>query len=106
MITSIFLYNKYIEIINPTTIKNLINKIQTKNVTFTINEKTKIANIPLKSLKILSQEDNRITLSYEKNSLKIDEIISYFSDKNINILDITTDDANIEDVYTLSLIHI
>ena len=100
MITSIFLYNKYIEIINPTTIKNLINKIQTKNVTFTINEKTKIANIPLKSLKILSQEDNRITLSYEKNSLKIDEIISYFSDKNINILDITTDDANIEDVYT------
>ena len=75
------------------TTKNLINKIQTKNVTFTINEKTKIANIPLKSLKILSQEDNRITLSYEKNSLKIDEIISYFADKNINILD-------------LSLIHI
>ena len=82
------------------TTKNLINKIQTKNVTFTINEKTKIDNIPLKSLKILSQVDNRITLSYEKNSLKIDEIISYLSDKNINILDITTDDANIEDVYT------
>ena len=82
------------------TTKNLINKIQTKNVTFTINEKTKIDNIPLKSLKILSQVDNRITLSYEKNSLKIDEIISYFADKNINILDITTDDANIEDVYT------
>ena len=36
------------------TTKNLINKIQTKNVTFTINEKTKIANIPLNSLKILS----------------------------------------------------
>ena len=82
------------------TTKNLINKIQTKNVTFTINEKTNIDNIPLKSLKILSQVDNRITLSYEKNSLKIDEIISHFSDKNINILDITTDDANIEDVYT------
>ena len=57
-------------------------------------------SIPLKSLKILSQEDNKITLSYEKNSIKIDEIISYFSNKNINILDISTDDANIEDVYT------
>ena len=78
----------------------MINKIQTKNVTFIINEKTKIANIPLKSLKILSQDDNKITLSYEKNSLKIDEIISYFSEKSINILDISTDDANIEDVYT------
>jgi len=41
-----------------------------------------------------------LTLSYEKNNLKIDEIISYFSNKNINILDISTDDANIEDVYT------
>ena len=82
------------------TTKNLINKIQTKIVTFTINEKTNMSNIPLKSLKILSQEGNKITLSYEKNSIKIDEIISYFSDKNINILDISTDDANIEDVYT------
>jgi len=82
------------------TTKNLINKIQTKIVTFTINEKTNMNSIPLKSLKILSQEDNKITLSYEKNSIKIDEIISYFSNKNINILDISTNDANIEDVYT------
>ena len=82
------------------TTKNLVNKIQTKIVTFTISEKSNIANIPLQSIKILSQEDNKITLSYEKNSLKIDEIISYFSEKSINILDISTDDANIEDVYT------
>ena len=82
------------------TTKNLINKIQTKTVTFTINQKTKIDEIPLKSLKIISQTGDKLTLSYEKNNLKIDEIISYFSNKNINILDISTDDANIEDVYT------
>ena len=82
------------------TTKNLINKIQTKTVTFTINQKTKIDEIPLKSLKIISQTEDKLTLSYEKNNLKIDEIISYFSNKNINILDISTDDANIEDVYT------
>ena len=82
------------------TTKNLINKIKTKIVTFTINGKNKIDQIPLKSLKILSQEENRITVSYEKNNIKIDEIISYFSNKNINILDISTDDGNIEDVYT------
>ena len=81
------------------TTKNLINKIQTKIVTFTINKKIKIENIPLKSLKIVSQDENRITVSYEKNSLKIDEIISHFSERNINILDISTDDADIEDVY-------
>ena len=82
------------------TTKNLINKIQTKTVTFTINQKTKIDKIPLKSLKIISQTEDKLTLSYEKNNLKIDEIIGYFSNKNINILDISTDDANIEDVYT------
>ena len=82
------------------TTKNLINKIQTKTVKFTINQKTKIDEIPLKSLKIISQTEDKLTLSYEKNNLKIDEIISYFSNKNINILDISTDDANIEDVYT------
>ena len=82
------------------TTKNLTNKIQTKTVTFTINQKTKIDKIPLKSLKIISQTEDKLTLSYEKNNLKIDEIISYFSNKNINILDISTDDANIEDVYT------
>ena len=82
------------------TTKNLINKIKTKIVTFTINGKNKIDQIPLKSLKILSQEENRITVSYEKNNIKIDEIISFFSNKNINILDISTDDGNIEDVYT------
>ena len=81
------------------TTKNLINKIQTKIVTFTISEKTKIDNIPLNSLKIISQNENQITVSYEKNSLKIDEIISHFLKKNINILDISTDDADIEDVY-------
>ena len=75
-------------------------KIKTKIVTFTINGKNKIDQIPLKSLKILSQEENRITVSYEKNNIKIDEIIAYFSNKNINILDISTDDGNIEDVYT------
>ena len=82
------------------TTKNLINKIQTKTVTFTINQKTKIDKIPLKSLKIISQTEDKLTLSYEKNNLKIDEIISYFLNKNINILDISTYDANIEDVYT------
>ena len=82
------------------TTKNLLNKIQTKIVTFTIGEKTKIDNIPLNSLKVISQNENQITVSYEKNCLKIDEIISHFLKKNINILDISTNDADIEDVYT------
>ena len=81
------------------TTKNLISKIQTKIVTFTTSVKNKIDKIPLKSLKIISQIEDKLTISYEKNNLKIDEIISYFSNKNVSILDISTDDADIEDVY-------
>ena len=79
--------------------KNLIDKIQTKIVTFSINKKINIENMSLDSLKIISNIDNKLTVSYEKSKLKIDEIISYLSKQNIKILDISTDDADLEDVF-------
>jgi len=79
--------------------KNLIDKIQTKIVTFSINKKINIENMSLDSLKIISNIDNKLTVSYEKSKLKIDEIISYLSKQDIKILDISTDDANLEDVF-------
>ena len=79
--------------------KNLIDKIQTKIVTFSINKKINIENMSLDSLKIISNDDNKLTVSYEKSKLKIDEIISYLSKQNIKILDISTDDADLEDVF-------
>ena len=79
--------------------KNLIDKIQTKIVTFSINKKINIENMSLDSLKIISNDDNKLTVSYEKSKMKIDEIISYLSKQDIKILDISTDDANLEDVF-------
>ncbi len=79
--------------------KNLIDKIQTKIVTFLSEKKIDLTNIPLESLKIISNEKNSITISYEKSRLKIDQIISYLSSQNIKIIDISTNDASIEDVY-------
>ena len=79
--------------------KNLIDKIQTKIVTFSINKKINTENMSLNSLKIILNDDNKLTVSYEKSKLKIDEIISYLSKQNIKILDISTDDADLEDVF-------
>jgi ABC-2 type transport system ATP-binding protein len=79
--------------------KNLIDKIQTKIVTFSINKKINTENMSLNSLKIILNDDNKFTVSYEKSKLKIGEIISYLSKQNIKILDISTDDANLEDVF-------
>ena len=79
--------------------RNLLNKIQTKKVTFKLNKLIQIKNDQLNSLKILSINDNDITVSYEKNRIKIEEVIKLIQNEGIEILDITTDDADLEDVF-------
>ena len=81
------------------TTKNLLKKIQTKVVKFSVNKKVDINNDSLKSINILSNEENELVVSYEKNSLNISEIIKFINEKNIKISDISTDDANLEDVF-------
>ena len=79
--------------------QNLLNKIQTKKVNFKLDKPIKIINDQLNSLKILSISDNNITVSYEKNRIKIEEIINLIQNEDIKILDISTDDADLEDVF-------
>jgi ABC-2 type transport system ATP-binding protein len=79
--------------------KNLLNKIQTKKVTFKLNKLIQIKNDQLNSLKILSINDNDITVSYEKNRINIEEVIKLIQNEGIKILDITTNDADLEDVF-------
>jgi len=79
--------------------KNLLNKIQTKKVTFKLDKPAQIKNNQLNSLKIVSISDNNITVSYEKNRIKIEEIINLIQNEDIKILDISTNDADLEDVF-------
>ena len=46
----------------------------------------------------ISSNDS-ISVTYEKNSLNFGEIINYFSQNNIKILDIVTEDGDLEDVF-------
>ena len=81
------------------TTKNLLKKIQTKIVKFSVDKKVDISNDSLKSINILSNEENELVVSYEKSSLNIIEIIKFLNDQNIKILDISTDDGDLEDVF-------
>ena len=81
------------------TTKNLLKKIQTKIVKFSIDKKVSIDNGSLKSINVLSSETNELTVSYEKNTLNISEIINFINDQNIKIFDISTDDGDLEDVF-------
>ena len=79
--------------------KNLLNKIQTKKVTFKLDKSAKIGNNELSSLKVLSLKENEISLSYEKNRIEMEEIINLIKKDNARILDISTEDGDLEDVF-------
>ena len=81
------------------TTKNLLKKIQTKIVKFSVGNKVNINNNSLKSINVLNNEINELTVSYEKNAINIIEIINFINNQNINISDISTDDGDLEDVF-------
>ena len=81
--------------------KNLLNKIQTKKVTFKINKKIDIKDNVLDSLKIISNKENEICVSYEKSKVNIEEILNLIKKENVQIYDISTDDGDLEDVFLL-----
>ena len=84
--------------------ENLIRKIKHKIVKFKLNKKIDINNNSLESLKVLSNNNQLLTLSYEKEKLTIGEIIQYLNKYEVKIIDIITDDGNLEDVF-VSLIN-
>ena len=84
--------------------ENLIRKIKYKIVKFKLNKKIDINNNSLESLKVLSNNNQLLTLSYEKEKLTIGEIIQYLNKYEVKIIDIITDDGNLEDVF-VSLIN-
>ena len=79
--------------------KNLLNKIQTKKVTIKSNKQIHIKNGDLKSLKIISNLENEICVSYEKSKINIEELINLIKKNGNQIKDISTDDGDLEDVF-------
>ena len=87
------------ELVALDTTKNLLNKIQTKVVNFITDKKANVNENDLKSLKVISNENSKLCVSYEKSQINIDQIINYLIAQNIKIFDISTDDGDLEDVF-------
>ena len=79
--------------------KNLLDKIQSKRVTFLINGKITLNKSILSDLNILSNTDNELKISYDKSKIKLDKIINSIQSQNIEIIDIISDDGSLEDVF-------
>jgi len=81
------------------TTNNLLNSIQTKKIIFKVKKTNKINLEDQNGMKFSYNSNNEIVVSYERNKHKIDEIISKIKNAGIEILDISTDEGNLEDVF-------
>ena len=81
------------------TTKNLLNRIKKKKITLKLSDKIDIKDNELETLKILSSNHKELTLIYDKSRLNIDQILNYVNKKNVRIIDMSTDDGDLEDVF-------
>jgi len=51
------------------------------------------------SLNVISNKDNEVVISYEKNKITTGEIINLIQKQNVKIIDISTDDGDLEDIF-------
>jgi len=79
--------------------QKLLDKIQFKKAKFILDKNVFVKNNDLDSLKIISNIKNELFISYEKSKINIDQIINFINKKNVKILDISTDDGDLEDVF-------
>ena len=79
--------------------KNLLDRIQTKKVTFKTDKIINIKDNEINSLKVISKLGTEICVSYEKSKMYMDELISLIKKNNVKIIDISTDDGDLEDVF-------
>ena len=79
--------------------KNLLNRSKIKKVSFKTNKKVNLNIRNLKSLNIISSDINEISLSYDKNKISMEAIIDLIKNTDTQILDISTDDGDLEDVF-------
>jgi ABC-2 type transport system ATP-binding protein len=81
------------------TTRNLLDSIKTKKITFKVDKVNKIDEKYLNGIKFSHNSNNEISLIYEKNKYKIDEIIDKVKKSKMEIRDISTDDGDLEDVF-------
>jgi len=81
------------------TTENLLNSIKTKKIIFKVKKINTINSSDLNGIKFSYDANNEITVSYEREKHKIDEIINKIKNAGMDIYDISTDEGNLEDVF-------
>ena len=82
------------------TTQKMIDRIQTKKVNFKVENINEDENLTLDGIQFIVNSQNNITAIYEKNSHQFEDILNFLKEKKLKILDIVTEDGDLEDVFT------
>ena len=77
--------------------KKLLERIDSKKIKFKVKDTSQFEKIRLDGVKF-SKTNSEITAIYDKNKLNFDQIIDVVKN-NVEILDISTDDGDLEDIF-------
>ena len=81
------------------TTKNLLDRIKTKKIIFKVNKPIDLSQKKISGLSFSPNSSNEIMITYEKNEHKIEEIIGIVKNEGVEIIDISAEDGNLEDVF-------
>ena len=79
--------------------QKLLDRIQTKKINFKVKHIDKNKMLKMEGIYFKINSNESISITYEKNSANFGEIINYLSQNNIKIIDIITEDGDLEDVF-------
>ena len=81
------------------TTQKLLDRIQTKKITFKVEKFDSNIKIKLDGVKFLIDSGTSVTVVYEKNLNKFEDILEKLTENGLKIVDISTDDGDLEDVF-------
>ena len=81
------------------TTKKLLERIKTKKITFKVKGFQLNISLKLPNVKFSIESNDSITVNYEKDTINFEQLINYLKEKNLEILDISIDEGDLEDVF-------
>jgi len=81
------------------TTQKLLDRIQTKKINFKVKNIDRNKILDMKGIKFNIDSNESISVIYDKDSLNFGEIINYLNKSDVKILDIVTEEGDLEDVF-------
>ncbi len=87
------------ELVALDTTEKLLDRIQSKKINFKVENINSSIKLQMSGVKFEISSSETLSITYEKKSLNFEDIINYLKQNNIKVLDISTEDGDLEDVF-------